>query len=205
MKWRNTGARYGVIAQLFHWLVVALVFTQFGFGIYGANLPLSFDKLVVLARHKSIGITIFALVALRLAWRGFSPPPALPEHMTSAQRALAHASHALLYALLFALPISGWLYSSATGISVSWFGIVPLPDLVATNETTAVRLLDLHIALAITLGVTITGHVAAALWHHFAKHDSVLLRMLPGPMPTENTNETDSTPARPRLRRPRTR
>lgn len=180
LLWRNTDHRYGAIAQSFHWLIVALVFVQFGLGIYGAQLPLGIDKLITLARHKSIGITIFGLAALRLAWRFRSPPPELPRHMGAYERALAHISHALLYALLFALPISGWLFSSASGISVSWFGVVALPDLVGANKALAADLLNLHVAFAITLAVTLVGHVAAAMWHHFIKRDTVLVRMLPG-------------------------
>lgn len=183
-RWRNADGRYGVVARVFHWLVAVLVFAQFGLGIYGANLPLGFDKLVALARHKSVGITIFGLAALRLAWRWRDPPPPLPAHMSAAQRVLAHASHALLYALLFALPLTGWLFSSASGIAVSWFGIVALPDLVAADDALADKLVTVHVALAITLAVTLAGHIGAALWHHFIKRDTVLARMLPGTMRT---------------------
>lgn len=178
--WRNSGRCYGALAKVFHWLIVVLVFTQFGFGIYGAQLPPGIDKLIVLARHKSIGITIFGLTALRLAWRIYNPPPPLPAHMNAGERLLAHASHSLLYLLLFVLPVTGWLFSSASGISVSWFGVVALPDLVGANEALADMLWTLHVALAMTLAATVTGHIAAALWHHFVKRDTVLIRMVPG-------------------------
>lgn len=180
VQWRNTTGRYGVVAKTFHWLIVVLLLVQFALGIYGAFLPLGFDKLVVLARHKSVGITIFGLAALRLAWRWYSAPPPLPQAVGAFQRFLAHANHTLLYVLLFAQPVVGWLFSSASGISVSWFGLVVLPDLVPANEGLADVLLTLHVALAVTLAVTVFGHAGAALWHHFVQRDTVLIRMLPG-------------------------
>lgn len=179
-QWRNTIGGYGTVAKTFHWLIAVLILVQFALGIYGAYLPPGFDKLVVLARHKSVGITIFGLAALRLAWRWYSPPPPLPQAMGAIQRFLAHASHTLLYVLLFALPVVGWLFSSASGISVSWFNLVVLPDMVAANEHLADRLLALHIALAATLAVMALGHIGAALWHHVVRGDAVLVRMLPG-------------------------
>jgi cytochrome b561 len=180
MQWRNSEARYGALAMAFHWAIFLLVLVQFALGIVGAQLAPGFDKLVTLARHKSIGLSIFALVALRLGWRLISPPPPLPADMQRGQRRLAHASHALLYVLLFALPISGWLFSSASGISVSWFGIVALPDLVQPSKPLAQALVRVHAGLAIALALLVSMHVSAAIWHHAVRRDDVLRRMLPG-------------------------
>ena len=179
MQWKNNTVRYGAVAQFFHWLIVLLILAQFAVGIYGAEFVSGFDQLVVLARHKSIGITVFLLALLRLAWRWISPPPPLPDGMGGVERALAHASHWLLYLLLFSLPITGWLFSSASGISVSWFGWVALPDLVPASKPLAHQLVVAHVVLSIVLALTLVLHVSAAFWHHRVRRDTVLVRMLP--------------------------
>ncbi|HYW03426.1 MAG TPA: cytochrome b [Gammaproteobacteria bacterium] len=180
MQWRNDKERYGAVARLFHWGIAALILAQYPLGIYGARLPPGFEQLVVLARHKSIGISVFVLAGLRLAWRRADPPPPLPPGMRRWQRRAAGASHALLYLLLFGLPVSGWLFSSASGVSVSWFGLVALPDLVAPSRSLAHVLLRVHVAMAVLMGLVLVLHAGAALWHHFSRRDPVLVRMLPG-------------------------
>ncbi len=124
--------RYGSVAQTLHWAIVVLLIVQFTLGKIADGLPIGLDKLVTLARHKSFGITILALAAIRLLWRLFNRPPPLPP-MPGWQRAIAHLNHAALYALLFAMPLTGWLMSSANNYPVSWFGLVQLPDLVAPD------------------------------------------------------------------------
>lgn len=180
MQWCNSRVRYGVVAQTFHWVVVVLILAQYTIGIYAVRLRPGFEQLVVLARHKSIGLTVLGLAALRLGWRLISPAPALPAGMRRWQCACARASHGMLYFLLFALPLSGWLFSSASGVSVSWFGQLALPDLVPASKPLAHVLLQVHVALALALALTVGLHVAAALWHHLVRHDGVLTRMLPG-------------------------
>lgn len=170
---------YGAVAQLFHWGIAILILVQIPLGIYGAGLQTGFDKLVLLARHKSIGVTVFVLVVLRLAWRWSHPPPPLPEGMRPVERLAARASHSLLYLLLLALPLSGWLFSSASGVAVSWFGWFALPDLVTTSKPLAHDLARIHAMLSILLAALLLVHIAAALWHHFVRRDSVLLRMSP--------------------------
>ena len=179
MQWRNTSTRYGAVAQFFHWAIVALILLQYVIGIDGAELQSGFEQLVVLARHKSFGITVFVLAIVRLGWRWFSPPPSLPPEMKPSERVLAHLSHGMLYALMFSLPVTGWLYSSASGVSVSWFGWVALPDLVRPSKPLAHTLLWWHVGLAITLALILVLHVFAAFWHHLARRDTVLVRMLP--------------------------
>ena len=176
---RNTRERYGLIAQLFHWVIVVLVIAQFALGFTAHGLPISLERLVLLARHKSIGITIFVLVVLRLLWRLYSRPPPLPPSPHPLFNAAAHASHALLYALLLAMPPIGWLLSSASHLAVAWFGLFSLPNLVAPDKRLAQIMLLTHASMAWLLLATATVHVLAALWHHFLLKDSVLLRMLP--------------------------
>lgn len=175
----NTASRYGIVAQTLHWLIVALVIVQFISGIEAHGLPVSLERLILLARHKSIGISIFVLMLLRLGWRIYSPPPRLPENTRPLVTVAARASHGLLYALLLLMPPVGWLLSSASNLSVSWFGWVALPNLLQPDRQLAYWLLLTHQSMAWLLLALIALHVAAALWHHFMLRDGVLLRMLP--------------------------
>jgi cytochrome b561 len=179
MALRNTTERWGALSQIFHWVVVALVITQVILAKIAEGLPLGVEKLATLARHKSVGITILLLAALRLLWRWANPVPLLPETLRPYERRLANFTHAALYALLFAMPISGWAMSSARGFPVSWWGLVQLPDFVPASRSLYDTLHETHETLAYALGLMVLLHVAAALKHHFMLRDDVLRRMLP--------------------------
>jgi cytochrome b561 len=179
MGLRNTTTHWGWVAQLLHWTIVILVITQFVLGTIADDLPLGMHKLAVLARHKSVGITIFMLVVLRLVWRWSNPTPALPSTLKPYERHLARITHAALYVLLLVMPITGWIMSSARAFPVSWFGFFQLPDLVAPNKTLYDAMLTTHGTLAWILAGVATLHLLAALKHHFVLKDDVLRRMLP--------------------------
>ncbi|MCC6172437.1 MAG: cytochrome b/b6 domain-containing protein [Gammaproteobacteria bacterium] len=179
MPLRNTTRRWGTVSRLLHWLVAALVIAQFVLANLAGGLPPGVAKLAMLARHKSVGITILVLALLRLLWRASQPVPTLPPSMPRWQARLATGTHHLLYALLFAMPLSGWLMSSARNYPVSWFGLVQLPDLVGASERLYAALHATHATLAVLLALTALLHVAGALKHHFIDHDDVLRRMLP--------------------------
>ena len=179
MQLRNTTARWGSLAQLLHWLIVVLVIAQVVLASLAADLPLGLQKLAMLARHKSVGITILALVLVRLAWRSFNPTPALPSTLRPYEKVLAHGTHAALYVLLMLLPLTGWIMSSARNFAVSWFNIFQLPNLVAPNQPLYQAMISTHHVLAWILGGILTLHVLAALKHHFVLKDDVLRRMLP--------------------------
>jgi cytochrome b561 len=179
MTLRNTPRRWGAIAQLLHWLIVLFIVAQFTLATLFEQLPAGAKKLTLLSRHKSIGITILMLALVRLAWRWSNPTPTLPDTLKPYERTLARLTHALLYVLLFAVPLSGWLMSSARGFPVSWFGFLQLPDLVPKNKVLYEALVTTHGILAWTLGIVATVHLVAALKHHFVLKDDVLRRMLP--------------------------
>lgn len=179
MSIRNTCERWGSVSQLLHWLIVALIVLQATLGLTGLMLPLGVQKLTILARHKSIGITILVLAALRLLWRWCNPTPPLPSNLRPHERFLARFIHAALYFLLFAMPFTGWIMSSARGFPVSWFHLFQLPDLVPKSEPLYNAMVTTHAALAIALALTVTLHIAAALKHHFVLRDDTLRRMLP--------------------------
>jgi cytochrome b561 len=178
-KWRNTADTYGIIAQAMHWLVAAMVLAQLGLGLYAADLPVSLARLQWLSRHKSLGLTILAVVLLRLAWRSMNRPPALPAAMPSWQQRAARATHWLLYALLFLAPLSGWLHASAAGLSANWFGLFQVPDLISQNQELSALLKTVHRTCVALLSILLLGHAGAALWHAFVLRDGVLYRMLP--------------------------
>jgi cytochrome b561 len=179
MPSRNSPTVYGAVAQTFHWLIAALIVTQFTLAYLADDLPLGAHKLALLARHKSFGMTVLMLAVLRLLWRLNNPPPPLPAGMTPLERTLARATHIAFYVLLFAMPLTGWLMSSAKNYSVSWFGVFTWPNLIAKNETAFDALRSTHHILSYALFAIAVLHILAALKHHFWNKDTVLLRMLP--------------------------
>jgi cytochrome b561 len=171
--------RYTRTAQSLHWLMAIGILGSVALGFYMHDLPLSPRKLQLFSWHKWAGVTLFLLALLRLAWRLGHRPPALPAGMSPRQRWIAEAAHGVLYLLLFAIPLSGWLMSSAKGFQTVWFGVLPLPDLLAKDVELGKQLQILHEGLNLLLLGLVAGHVAAALKHHFVDRDDVLTRMLP--------------------------
>lgn len=172
--------RYSNLARLFHWTIAGLILCQVPLAYYMIDLPLSPDKLASYALHKSIGITIFSLSAVRLAWRWIHPPPPLPATLSSTQQRAARLTHWVLYLVVFAMPMTGWLSSSAANFPVSLFGWFTLPDLVAPDRDLHEALELSHRVLAYLLATAFTLHAGAALYHQFVLRDGVLGAMLPG-------------------------
>lgn len=179
MAWRNSSERYGALAQSLHWLVFLLMLASFGLGLTMVGLEVSPQRIRMVGWHKTVGVTILVLAFLRLAWRFTNPPPALPAAMPAWERAAAQASHWLLYLLMFAVPLSGWLMSSALGFATVYLGIFRLPDLLARDRELGETLKLVHFWLNKGLLAMIVLHAAAALKHHFWDKDGVMKRMLP--------------------------
>src|SRR5882757_6575059 len=171
--------RYTAVAQWFHWVIAALIVTQFALAWTAEDLPLGMHKLALYARHKSFGMTVLMLAILRLLWRFWNPPPSLPAGMSPIERTLARATHIAFYVLLFAMPTTGWLMSSAKNYSVSWFGLFTWPNLITPNDAAFDFLKSTHDYLSDVLFVIAVLHILAALKHHFWNKDDVFLRMLP--------------------------
>jgi cytochrome b561 len=176
---RASVPRYSGVAIALHWLAALLILGSFVVGSYMVDLDLSPWKLKVYSWHKWTGVTIFLLVALRLAWRVSHRPPALPAAMPEWQRHAAAIAHALLYLLMLAVPLSGWVMSSAGGFPVVYFGVLQLPDLVAKNKDLFELMKSVHFVLNKALLAIVIVHVAAALKHHYVDRDDVLARMVP--------------------------
>ena len=177
---RNDADSWGAPAKLFHWVMAALILAQIALGLMAASWRVSPVKLELFFWHKSTGMLILALVALRLLWRLANPAPMLPPGMAAWERAAARLSHLLLYALMIALPVTGWIVNSASNVPFRIFWLIPLPAIVAPDEPTADLAALVHGGLAALLALALVAHVGAALRHHFVKRNTVLIRMLPG-------------------------
>jgi cytochrome b561 len=176
----NTAESWGALAKFFHWTVAVLIFAQVGLGVAAVAWRLSPLKLDLFVWHKSTGMLILVLMLARLAWRIASGAPDLLRHTPDWERRAAHASHAFLYVLAIALPISGWVINSAAAVPFSVFWLLPLPAIVAPDERLEELAKLAHFSLLAALCLLLAVHIAAALRHHFIKRDEVLLRMLPG-------------------------
>jgi cytochrome b561 len=172
-------SRYTRTAIALHWLMAALILGLLVVGFYMADLPLSPWKLKIYSWHKWAGVTAFLLVLARLAWRLGHRPPPLPTLMPAWQKRAAEVGHGLLYLLMVAIPLSGWLMSSAKGFQTVYLGLLPIPDLLGKDKALGEALQTLHLSLNLTLIAVVAGHVGAALKHHFIDRDDVLRRMLP--------------------------
>jgi cytochrome b561 len=170
---------YHPVAKALHWTVALLVLGLLAIGLWMVGLPLGLPKLQAYAWHKWIGLTVLVLTVLRLLWRWRSPPPPLPPTIARWELALAPLAHWTLLALLIAMPVTGWLMSSAAGVAVVWFGVLPLPDLVPRDQQLFAALRTTHHILSRVLMVTIALHLAAVLRHDVLRRDGIFRRMSP--------------------------
>jgi cytochrome b561 len=172
-------AAYTRTAVGLHWAIALLIFAAFPLGVYMHDLLLTPYKLRLVNYHKWIGMTALIVAVVRVAWRLVYRPPDLPAAMQLWERSAAVAMHLLLYALIFAAPLTGWLMSSATGFQTVLFGVIPLPDLIGKDKELGQFLLELHRNLDYLLIALVGVHIVAALKHHFFAHDDILTQMIP--------------------------
>ncbi len=170
--------QYTLLAIGLHWWIALLIFIAFPLGIYMHDLPFSPTKLKLFSWHKWLGVTVFLFVLVRIYWRLRHSPPALPDSIANWQKRITHIAHGLLYLLMVAIPLSGWLMSSAKGFQTVWFGVLPLPDLLDKNKAIGDLLAIVHKTLNFSLLAIVILHVLAALKHHFIDKDAILRRML---------------------------
>lgn len=170
--------RYTGTAMALHWLLALMLVGSFSLGVYMTDLPFSPSRLKYYSWHKWAGVTILLLSFARLAWRITHRPPA-DLAMPGWQARAAHATHLLLYALFFAVPLLGWAYSSAAGFPVVWFGVLPLPDFVPVDKLLAEAIKPWHERSAMLMAALVVLHIGGALKHHFIDRDRLLDRMRP--------------------------
>jgi cytochrome b561 len=181
MTSQSADAGYAPVAKLLHWLVVALMITQFALAWMMPHIGRNTQPNMIINLHFSFGIVVLAVVIVRLAWRLTQGEPAPLPGLPAWQVRSARLVHGALYLLLVVIPVLGWMNASWRGFDVSLFGLFTLPRLLATRAPGFAWTGDVHGALSwyVMLGF-ISVHVAAALYHALVRRDRVLARMLPG-------------------------
>ncbi len=195
----TTNTRYTAVAITLHWVLAILVLSMIPVGWWMGDAILVKETraqaLQIFPLHKATGMTILALTVARLLWRLSHKAPPLPQMMPAWEKAVARATHWLFYALLFAMPISGWIYSSAgyseafhtfINVPVRWFGLFNIPEFPGVSsqpddarKAIGLTAVNIHSKLAWVMLALAGLHVAAAFKHHFVNKDDVLTRMLP--------------------------
>ena len=176
MLFKNTETSYGGVAIILHWVMAILIIGLIMLGIYMVGLPISYQKLKLYGWHKEYGFLALALVVIRLWWRliNMTPQLALPIF----EKIAARTVHWLFYFCMFAMPLTGWMITSAAGLPASFFGLFVLPNLILPNEETRLLFQLIHQWLGYALLGLIFLHTSAALKHHFINKDDILRRML---------------------------
>lgn len=185
-RYRERG-KYTPVGVAFHWIMAAVVLYQLFTGWMMQRYPVGADKLEAYAEHSQIGLTLLLLGALRLVWRLMVPGPINDADKLGWRSRVAHATHAIFYALFVVLPLSGWIMWSAIQPARPLYlaGLVPVPAMPFQTLSTAwqYRLLDfaedVHVAGVILLTLLVPAHAFAALKHHFWDRHDVLEGMLP--------------------------
>jgi len=170
---------YGATAKVFHWLIVLLLVVQFPLGWLMPDIHPNMQPGDAMTVHISIGMCILALIALRLIWR--LGHPVAPDHSLPAwQRVSSEGLHWLLYALVLVTTMTGWIFASQRGWSISLFYALPLPMLTEKDSPTGHMIGEWHQTVQWVLAIAIGVHIAAALVHIFVYRDRIMQRMLPG-------------------------
>lgn len=176
MLMKNTATRYGVITIFIHWLMAVLIVGLLVLGLYMTLLPINHTKLILYGWHKEYGLLALGIALLRFTWRLINLNPRLS--LSLLEKIAARTVHWAFYIFMFAMPISGWLITSAAGLPTSFFGIFILPDFISASEESRVLFEKIHQWLGYGLIITIVLHSCAALKHHFINKDDILKRML---------------------------
>ncbi len=179
MQLRNPPDRWGPISMLLHWAIVALIGWLAWLGLTMVDMPPTPAKINAYALHKSLGLTLLALAAVRLAWRLFAGAPEPVPGMPTWQERIASATHWAMYVLLFAIPLSGWVFNSASGYPLQWFKQFNLPAIAGRSEELAATAIQVHEYGFWLLLLLVLAHAGAAFYHHLFQGDDTLRRMLP--------------------------
>jgi cytochrome b561 len=170
--------QYGTTAKALHWLVVALLLAQYSIGWLMPDVHRGMKPGAAMTFHVSVGMTILVLIVLRFAWR-LAHPVAPESSLPPWQRLSAEVVHWLLYVLVLATTVTGWLFTSFRGWSMSFFFLAPMPMLASENAAAGKTIDGLHQASEWALLAVIGVHVVAALAHIFVYRDRIMQRMLP--------------------------
>lgn len=175
----NSADGFGWVTRVIHWGMAAAILGTLGLGAYVVRMEVGLSNLWLYALHKSLGLTLLVLVLVRILWHRISPPPAPLGGVAAWQSRLARGAHLALYALMVAVPVTGWLGSAATGLDVVWWGWT-VPRVVPVSETLAGGMFAAHGALTKALMAVVALHVAGALWRALGHGDGTVRRMVTG-------------------------
>ena len=177
---KNTKRSYGLVSQLLHWGMALLVIATFVSGVVFSEMSRSHPMFRdVIVWHKSLGVSVFALVCFRIIWRLINPSPSLPDEMPKIQRWIAFLGHWALYACMVALPVTGIGSSFMSGRDVPFFFISSIPPFFSvTDYDLANTLIGMHHFITKVFLALFILHVMAAIKHHFWNKDDILIRML---------------------------
>ncbi|MEI2456301.1 cytochrome b [Lysobacter firmicutimachus] len=197
MTLKNTADRWGAISQLLHWAAVLLIAAIAIIGLTMVDMNNGPSKIKIYALHKSLGLTLLSLVALRLLWRFYAGAPRPVAGTPHWQERIASLTHWALYALMFALPVSGWVFNSSSGYPLQYFGLFNLPKIAQRSEELAQLSRALHEYGFWLLLALVLAHAGAAFYHHLFQNDDTLRRMLPGRRRTADAPSPASLPETP--------
>ncbi len=178
MSWGNTSSHWGLASRLLHWFSAVAIFFMFGLGITMINMRLSPMKLEMFIVHKSIGMTLLLIIIVRVLWRLLNPAPNPSKTLSLTQRKIVFLGQIFMYALLFCIPMSGWIINSAANFPLQWFGLFEVPVITAPDIMIQDNAKTAHLFLVCTLGFVVTLHIVAALRHHWILKNDILKRML---------------------------
>jgi cytochrome b561 len=168
----TTQARFPATSRLLHWIMAPMIVAMLFIGVgMAASLSPRYELLVSI--HRPLGLAIFALCVVRIVNRFINPPPELPDTVPSLRRFAAKASHMVLYALMFIMPLVGWGMLSAARYPIVLYGPLRLPPILPHDLTLYAWLRDLHTDLAYLFFATFLAHFGAALFHGLIRCDNV--------------------------------
>lgn len=169
-------ARYTKTAVVLHWLIAIGIFAMFALGWYMTGIPKETpDRAFYFNLHKSVGVTLLALILFRIYWRVTHTPPTLASTLKAWEKKLAHAGHHSLYLLMILVPVSGLIMSAYSKFGVKWFGLPLIPGL--NDKVIRDNFTEVHEIVGWILLAVVVLHIVAGLKHHFIDKDETLTRM----------------------------
>ncbi len=177
MQIKNSSTHFGMVTIILHWVIALLIIGLLALGLYMVSLPWNPQRLKFYGWHKEYGLLVLFLAVFRIIWRLSNEQPELALPLL--EKIAARSMHWAFYVFMFAMPITGWLITSAAGLPASFFGLFTLPNLIAPDESKRVLFEWVHEWLGYALIAAIFMHTAAALKHHFINKDDILRRMFP--------------------------
>lgn len=169
---------YGSVSKVLHWGMFAIIIALFVIANVMNSTPIGPEKFEIMGIHKSIGLTLFFILIGRIIWRLSNATPK-DDSAPAWEHLAAHGLHFALYGILLVMPISGMLMTCAGGYSLSWFGMVDMPNLIGKDEQFAAMAKFIHGTSASLLVLMLVGHIGAALFHKIVRKDGIMQRMLP--------------------------